>query len=215
MWWLYLDESGDLGFDFVNKKPSRFFTICILATSCIDTNIAFKRTIKRTIRRKLNPPGKRSRWVEELKATATTLEIKKYAWRMIDDAQFGIYCLTLNKRRVYERLTKDKERIYNYVARLVIDRIPFVQAQGNVQLIVDRSKSQREIVEFNRYISNALKGRVPPDVAIDFAHEDSCNSPGLQLADLFAWGVFQKYELKNAKWYEIFKKKVLCDEQFL
>ena len=24
MWYLYLDESGDLGFDFVNKKPSRF-----------------------------------------------------------------------------------------------------------------------------------------------------------------------------------------------
>lgn len=30
MWFLYLDESGDLGFDFVNKKPSKFFTIAIL-----------------------------------------------------------------------------------------------------------------------------------------------------------------------------------------
>jgi len=25
--YLYLDESGDLGFDFKNKKPSRFFVI--------------------------------------------------------------------------------------------------------------------------------------------------------------------------------------------
>lgn len=25
MWYLYLDESGDLGFDFVNSKPSKFF----------------------------------------------------------------------------------------------------------------------------------------------------------------------------------------------
>ncbi len=33
MWYLYRDESGDLGFDFVNKKPSGFFTLCILATS--------------------------------------------------------------------------------------------------------------------------------------------------------------------------------------
>lgn len=30
MWYLYLDESGDLGFDFVNKKPSKFFTVSIL-----------------------------------------------------------------------------------------------------------------------------------------------------------------------------------------
>lgn len=27
MWLLYLDESGDLGFDFVNKRPSNHFTI--------------------------------------------------------------------------------------------------------------------------------------------------------------------------------------------
>jgi len=31
MWYLYLDESGDLGFDFINKKPSKFFTVTILA----------------------------------------------------------------------------------------------------------------------------------------------------------------------------------------
>lgn len=31
MLYLYLDESGDLGFDFVTKKPSEFFTICVLA----------------------------------------------------------------------------------------------------------------------------------------------------------------------------------------
>jgi len=36
MWFLYLDESGDLGFDFVNRKPSKFFTITILAIKGID-----------------------------------------------------------------------------------------------------------------------------------------------------------------------------------
>jgi len=30
MWYLYLDESGDLGFDFANKRSSIFFTITIL-----------------------------------------------------------------------------------------------------------------------------------------------------------------------------------------
>lgn len=215
MWWLYMDESGDLGFDFVNKKPSRFFTLCILATSCHETTIAFKRAVKRTIRRKLNPPGKRTRWVEELKGSRTTLEIKKYAWRMIEDSQFGVYCLTLNKRRVYERLTRDKERIYNYVARLVVDRIPFEKATGNVQLIVDRSKGQKEIAEFNRYIASALEGRIAPNIAFDLTHEDSRVWPGLQLADMFAWGVFQKYERQNEKWFSVFRGKVLCDEQFL
>ena len=38
-----MDESGDLGFDFVNKKPSEFFTICIVATSHKSTNHSMKR----------------------------------------------------------------------------------------------------------------------------------------------------------------------------
>ena len=27
---IYLDESGDLGFDFENKQPSRYFVITVL-----------------------------------------------------------------------------------------------------------------------------------------------------------------------------------------
>lgn len=57
MWYLYLDESGDLGFDFVNKKPSRFSTATIFALSGKDTNRALINIVKQTIKRKL---GKRS-----------------------------------------------------------------------------------------------------------------------------------------------------------
>ncbi len=71
MWWLYLDESGDLGFDFVNKKPSEFFTICILATSHRETNSRMKTAVKRTLRRKLNHKAKRV--VTELKGVFFSL----------------------------------------------------------------------------------------------------------------------------------------------
>jgi hypothetical protein len=38
MLFLYLDESGDLGFDFVNKKPSKFFVVTILAVKGYEEN---------------------------------------------------------------------------------------------------------------------------------------------------------------------------------
>jgi hypothetical protein len=38
MLYLYLDESGDLGFDFVNKKPSKFFVVTILALNGHEAN---------------------------------------------------------------------------------------------------------------------------------------------------------------------------------
>lgn len=41
MLYLYLDESGDLGFDFFAKKPSRFFTVTILAIKGVENNRAF------------------------------------------------------------------------------------------------------------------------------------------------------------------------------
>jgi hypothetical protein len=50
MWHLYLDESGDLGFDFANKKPSKFFTITILAIS----NDKDNRNLINAVKRKLN-----------------------------------------------------------------------------------------------------------------------------------------------------------------
>jgi hypothetical protein len=215
MWWLYLDESGDLGFDFVNAKPSNFFTVCILATSSAETQAAFKQSIRRTLKHKVNTPSRRRRIETELKGSSTTLAIKQYAWRHLADAQFGIYAVTLNKRRLYERLTREKERVYNYIARRVVDHIPFERAQDKVQLIVDRSKGKLGIADFNEYLRRQLQGRINPAVTLDITHEDSRRWHGLQWADLFAWGIFQKYERHRTPWFDTFKEKVRFDEQFL
>lgn len=53
MWYLYLDESGDLGFDFVNKRPSKFFTVAVLAIQG-ENNKKLLKAIKITLRRKFN-----------------------------------------------------------------------------------------------------------------------------------------------------------------
>lgn len=99
MIYLYLDESGDLGFDFVNKKPSRFFTVAILATSDRDSFLRIGRAVWKTLRRKLNKPKKNQ--VHELKGNNTSVEVKRYFWRQIKDCRFGVYAITLNKRRVF------------------------------------------------------------------------------------------------------------------
>lgn len=215
MWYLYLDESGDLGFDFVNKKPSKYFTVTILATSSYETNKRFSAAIRKTLARKLNRKKNKKRLVHELKATGTTLEIKKYAYTLIKAEKFGLYSITLNKKRVFEQLTKNKERTYNWVARQVLDQIPFEKADGRVQLIIDKSKSKPEIQEFNQYIQAQLSGKIPPAVPLNIQHRESHETPGLQYADLFCWGFFQKYERHNTEWFIEFKEKVLFDKLYL
>lgn len=212
MWFLYLDESGDLGFDFVNKKPSKFFTITILTIRDSENNRMMIKAVKKTLSRKLN---RKKSVAAELKGARTVLKIKKYFYGQIKDLKFAIYSLTLNKKRVYERLTRNKERVYNYISRLVLDKIPFEKAQEQVILILDKSKSPKEVREFNQYILRQLTSRLDPKVPLDIKHENSCQYHGLQAVDLFSWGIFRKYEKKDSAWLEIFREKVAYEEQYL
>ena len=216
MWYLYLDESGDLGFDFVNKKPSKFFTITILAIDGIQSNRKLIKSVKVVLRRKLNPKGKRKRLAKELKGTGTNLEIKTYFYKQVKDINFGLYSISLNKRRVYERLIKEKSKIYNWVARQVLDGIPFDKDKNErVELIIDRSKTKPEIEEFNLYIRHQLEGRLSSKTPLDMYHWKSHETPGLQAADIFCWGIFQKYERNRVKWFEVFEDKIKFCEVYL
>jgi hypothetical protein len=139
MLFLYLDESGDLGFDFVNKKPSKYFVVTILAVRGHEANRLLINGVKKTLKRKLNPKGKQKRIVSELKGTKTLFEIKNYFFRQVKGIDFDIYALVLNKRRVYENLIREKSRVYNFVARTVLDRIPLGNAALRVELTIDKS----------------------------------------------------------------------------
>ena len=216
MIYLYLDESGDLGFDFVNKKPSKFFTVAILVVKGIEENRKIFKAVEITLRRKLNPRNKRKRIIEELKGEQTDINVKKYFYQKIKPLKFSIYAITLNKIRVYERLAKNKSRVYNFMARRVLDQIPFDKNENNrIIFTIDKSKGKIGVKEFNDYILKQLEGRINPKVPFDIYHEDSKKNKGLQAIDMFAWGIHRKYELDDKKWYQIFQKKIKFDKQYL
>lgn len=182
----------------------------------VENNRKLTKGVKVTLRRKLNPKKHRRRIVEELKGKDTTLEVKQYFNRQLSKVNFEIYAITLNKKKVFDRLTKEKSRVYNFIARQVIDKIPFEKNHNDrVELIIDRSKSKPEIEEFNSYIRSQIQGRLDPNVTLDMYHWDSKQSAGLQAADMFCWGIFQKYERRNADWFETFKEKVKFEDLYL
>lgn len=210
MWYLYLDESGDLGFDFVNKKPSKFFTISLMALRAAENNKKLSKAVKITLRRKFKRKS-----VHELKGSACPLEIKKYFYEKVKGIKFAIYSITLNKKRVYESLTKDKERVYNYLARLVLDQIPFNKADLRVTIIIDKSKTKENIRNFNEYVVRQIKSKFDPKVPLDIYHYNSKENLCLQAVDMFSWGIFRKHERNDLEWYNIFSEKVVFDKQYL
>ena len=213
MLYLYLDESGDLGFDFVNKKPSAYFTVCALAIKGQANDRALTKAVREVIKRKLfkRTPA----LTPELKGSGTSIEIKKFLYKKVGSIDFKLYAVTLNKKKVYEALSRDKERIYNYIARLTLERVEFKDAAVRVIITVDKSKSRSEILGFNEYIINQIKAFIDPIVPLDIYHALSQERPGLQAADMFAWGISRKYENGDCAWYDVFKTHVKVDRLYL
>ncbi len=211
MFYFFLDESGDLGFDYEAKKPSSTFVVTLLAVSSTDARKKIAKAVQRTLRNKLNMKNQK-KLVQELKGTHTTLGMKTYFFQQLKGVKFAIYTLVINKKKVAHHLKNEKARLYNYVTRLLLEKLPVGKAKMFVELSVDRSKSKREMWEFNRYMYENFSGKINPKIPFRIHHDDSCSIHELQAVDLFSWGIYRKHEHQDTAWYNVFKDKIRCEE---
>ena len=212
--YIYLDESGDLGFDFSRKKTTNFFVVTLLVCENQDAIKEFEKAVKRTLKNKLN---RKNYSVHELKGTKTELGVKQYFYKQIKDDSWQIYTLVLNKKRVSLDLRSKnaKSRLYNYVSRLLLEKLPLGTTFSNVRLVVDRSKNTKEILDFNNYLKSQLEALLPLNTSFRIEHLTSQEMAGLQAVDLFCWGIFRKYELNDCLWYNEFKDKIGYESEYL
>jgi len=214
IWFLYLDESGDLGFDFINKRPSSVLTVTILLVKGTENNRALINAVKKTIKRKLDPRKRRQGTIIELKGESTSLDVKKYFLQQLVGVSFELFCVTLNKRQISNKLTDEKHRIYNFMARLALVQVPFEDDVTRVELIIDKSKNKAQMQEFNSYFLSHLEGKLDPKIPLDIQHRVSNQEYGLQAADMFFGGVFRKHGRADTEWFSLFKEKVRYDMKY-
>ena len=208
--YIFLDESGDLGFDFAKGKTSRHFVISLLVCQGKQAQDGFCRAVERTLKNKLNHRKNRSRTVAELKGTGTTLAIKQYFFRQLPADGWGIYSVTLNKLRVDEHLRtrSGKKKLYNFLARFILEKVHFPEELRQVSLVVDRCKNKEEIKDFNQYVVSQLEALLPLNARLNIDHLGSHESAGLQAVDLFCWGIARKDSQGDEKWYAVYQDKV-------
>lgn len=211
---IYLDESGDLGFDFSKAKTTRKFVITLLVCEDQNTNRQLQKAISRTLKR-LNRRKSKTRRVSELKGTNTDLKIKKYFLKQIKVSGCQLYTVVLNKSRVNSALKGKKDKLYNFLARFVIEKLPLGEVSANVKLVVDRSKNREEIRDFNHYVENYIQGHLPLNTGLDIEHLTSQENVVSQAVDLFCWGIARKYERNDTKWYDQFRSKIKYETEYL
>ena len=213
---IFLDESGDLGFDFSKPKTSRKFVITLLVCQNRNPVDCFRKAINRTLKNKINHK-KSGRQIHELKETGTSLEVKRYFYRHLLRDGWQLYSVVLNKSRVNEDLRRPhaKKKLYNFLARFILEKIDLSDAAPAVTLITDRCKNREEIRDFNSYVANQLEALLPLNIPLNIYHERSHDNQGLQAVDLFCWGILRKYEMGDTEWYDVYGDAIAFETEYL
>lgn len=203
---IYLDESGDLGFDLKKRGTSRYFVITLLTTR---NERPIIKAVDRMLKNKINHRKKKpAAIVEELKGANTAISVKRYFYSLINDWNFDLYSLVVNKEQVYDYLKNDRARLYNHAACILIEQCNLSDAKNEIVLSLDKSKGLQEQQEFNNYLISHLQGHLPLSVPIVVNHVKSESNKTIQAVDLFSWGLFRKYEHNDTGWYDVYRDKI-------
>lgn len=216
--YIFLDEAGDLGFDFTKSGTSKTFTITVLICHDTETLKGIQKAVKRTLKNKINAKNKRKRLVQELKGNATTHEVKAYFLSHMPQDGWEIFTIVLNKERVFENLqtTSGKNKLYNYLTKELLGTIRQKKTQiHTVNLVVDKCKDSDGRKDFNSYIKANIETSFPLETNIYITHENSQDNAGLQAVDIFCWGIQRKANSNDSTWYNEFSGRVNRYIQYL
>lgn len=205
MSYIFLDESGDLGFDQSKKRSTRYFIITFLFTS-------EKRSIEKVVRS--IHAGLRKKYKMKsgtLHACKEEPETCARFCKKLSSRKCKIMVIYLNKNKVHTRLQDEKAVLYNYVTNILLDRIitkRLVDKNDQIELIASRRETNKFLNEnFKNYLKNQVKNNHKVDIQIQIRapHEEK----SLQAADMASWAVFRKYELSDDGYYNLIKDLII------
>ncbi len=205
--YIYLDESGDLGF---GKGSSAWFLFTLVVVE--DPRI-LERIIKK-VRKSLHKKYKVK--LPELHAYHCDDITRTRVLKALADEDIYVVTTVLNKKKVYVDLQNQKNYLYNFTANIVLDRLintKLIHDDTKISLVVDRKDTKKHLREnFISYITTAMMERRGGkfDMSLAASHDEK----GLQSVDFISWAIFRKYEKGEYQFYEIIKDKII-DERLL
>ena len=204
MSYIFMDESGDLGFDFTKKGTSQYFLITFLFSSN-------KRGIDKCVKKVHAGLRKRYKRVGVLHAYKDEPVTKKRLLSLLADKDCTIMAIVLNKRKVYTNLQDEKPVLYNYVTNILLDRIfskKLLRGNEPIEIIASRKDTSRFLnLNFKSYLQSQLAKN--HNVAVSVTIKTPAEEKALQAVDFVSWAIFRKYESKDEEYYRIIKGRIV------
>lgn len=202
MFYIFLDESGDLGF---SERSSRWFILTIVLTHN-------HRKVEKCVKKVHAGLKKKFKRVKELHAYRADSITKKRILKQLSEVDdIEIHCVILNKKKVYIDLRNQKNYLYNYTANILLDRLynkKNFKNDDQVLICIDQRETNKFLKKnFESYLTNSLakRGDSKFKIKIKPSHTEKC----LQAVDFISWAIFKKYEKNDYEYYEMIKSKII------
>ena len=198
---IYLDESGDMGFDFSKNKTSKYFVITCLF-------VPNKRPVEKIVRSIVKgfSEKERKRHHGILHANSETERTRrKLLNELVLKEGVSIISIYLNKEKVYTQLQDQKHILYNFVANILLYRIckqDLIPLDQPIELIASRRETKKLLNKnFRDYIKRQIKGNHSIDITVSVKtpSQEKC----LQAVDFASWAIFRNREHSDDSYYNI------------
>ena len=199
---IFLDESGDLGF---NEGSSKWLILIILLTEN-------HRRIEKEVKKVHKGLRRKYKNIRELHAyNSNSITKRRLLKNLAEQNDCQVLCIVLNKERVYIYLQNQKNYLYNWTTNILLDRLytkNIIQIKEDIEIYIDQKETNKFLRDnFEKYLrENLLKWKNDRiNIQIKPSHTEKC----LQAVDFISWAIFRKYEMGDYSYYEIIKEKII------
>jgi hypothetical protein len=205
---VYLDESGDLGFDFAKAKTSRYFVVAALV--CSDLKPVAK-AVAKVLASFSKAEARRHRGA--LHAFREKDVTVRRALRELSGLQITCVALAVDKRALAVGARRDPHALSNSLVELLLTRAIFaagVAEGGRVGLVASRRETKASLNErFVSHLSETVASRLRISLGVTLTRAEA--DKGLQAADIVSWSAFQRYGHGNPTYIEMIQDRMFED----
>jgi hypothetical protein len=207
MAYIFLDESGDLGFNFKKKKTSKYFVVTFLF---VKEKFPIEKIVKKIFKGFSKIEVKNHNGIiHAFKEAPRTRQKLLNLFR--EKNMSNILVIYLNKKKVYTKLQDEKQVLYNYVTNILLDRIctkKLIPINEKITLVASRRETNKFLNQnFSAYLKDQAQNN--HKLNIDIEIKSPSQEKSLQAVDMLSWSIFRKYEHGDESYYNLIKPDII------
>lgn len=147
----------------------------------------------------------------ELKYNNSSQRIRELFLKELSKINLFLFSVSVNKSNVKQNLRENRPILYNYLLRILLEKVLPNVDKHSLNITIDRSFSKNIRIDMEVYVQTSLVEFFKQLPKVNILHESSQNNSGLQIVD-FVVGAIHDNLKGNEKSVFIISKKLKVDK---